>query len=59
MTKRFTVHTVIQPPVGRPVREPYWVIDKATGLLVDIYKSKKAALMHAKQLNDAEKAVKP
>jgi hypothetical protein len=56
MAKRYTVHTVQQSPVGRPVREPYWVIDTTTNESVAEYKSKKAAQMHAKQLNDAEQA---
>ena len=48
---RYWVHTVRSGVPGRPVRDPYWVVDAATALPVDAYCSKRAAVSHARLLN--------
>jgi hypothetical protein len=51
---RYYVHTVTSG-VGNKVRNPHRVIDGATGSEVDEYASKKAATMHAQELNRADR----
>jgi hypothetical protein len=50
MPKRFIVRTLPRS-ITRVIREPYQVIDTAMNTVVDAYKSKKAAAMHAKHEN--------
>ena len=50
-TPRYYVHTITSG-IGNKIREPHWVIDRNTNKAVDEYASKRAAKMHADQLND-------
>ena len=55
-TERYRVHTILQSGVGRKVVNPYWVIDTQNkNSVIDEYSSKRAATMHAKQLNSEVK----
>lgn len=53
--KRYTVRTSVESTELRSSRTPYRVIDEHSGTIVDEYASKRAADMHARDLNRAER----
>ena len=55
VTGRYYVKTALQSPVGRKNRTPHAVIDSTTNETLEEYASKRAANMHAKELNAAQK----
>jgi len=50
-TPRYVVRTVTSQI--RTIREPYQIVDTVTSTVVDEYHSKRAAAMHARELNNA------
>jgi hypothetical protein len=50
---RYYVKSVGYHGIGRKSQTPHKVIDRTTGVTVDEYHSKRAATMHARELNQS------